>query len=104
MFWYLRYSVLRWASKLLKRIVSVCVVAPEGRVIEKKSENTAFPRILKSSTRKVFEIRSFLVARNVAAISPSHCGRSASPVMLYCPRLSVFGDDGSGPGGHPETR
>src|SRR5262249_55330271 len=103
MFRYLRYAILVCASRLLKPIVSVCVVAPFGRVSEKKSDITALPWILKSSTRNVFEICSLSVARNVTAMSPSVFGRWVSPVMLYWPRLRVLGVDGSGPGGQLET-
>src|SRR5678815_5928875 len=85
-------------------MLSVRVVAPLGRVMENKSANTALPKILKSSTRNVFEIFSLSVAKKVAPISPNHCGRLESPVMLYCARFSVFGVAGSGPGGHPLTR
>src|SRR6266576_5950366 len=99
--WYLRYLVILLASKLLKLIVSVLRVAPAPRVIEKKSPNTAKPSIVKSSTRKVFEIRSLSVARKVTPMSPSIFGRLVLPVMLYWPRLRVLGVAGSGPGGHP---
>ena len=73
------------------------------RVIEKKSLNTAVPSMVKSSTRNVFEIRSLSVARKVMPISPSVFGRLASPVMLYWPRLSMFGVAAGGVGGQPVT-
>src|SRR6185295_2620873 len=83
--------------------VSVLVVAPVGRVIVKRSANTALPVILKSSTRNVFEIRNLLVANQVTPISPSQYGRSESPVMLYWPKFSVFGVALGGLGGQPVT-
>ena len=59
------------AGKPLKPMVSVLRLAPEPRVIEKKSLNMAEPLILKSSTRNEFEIRNLFVARKVKPISPS---------------------------------
>src|SRR6266498_447747 len=99
--WYLRYLVILRASRLSKRIMSVLSVAPEPRVIEKKSLKAPAPSIVKSSTRNVLEIRSLSVAKNVTPISPRVSGRSVFAVMTYRPRLRVLGVAGRGPGGHP---
>src|SRR5438552_12838718 len=85
--WYLRYSVVLVAARLVNILVSM--VAP--RWTEKKSLNVAMPSIVKSSTRNVLEILNLFVARKVKPMSPSVLGRLAFDGMLYRPRIRVLG-------------
>src|SRR2546425_7299263 len=87
MSWYLRYLIVFIALRLVK--VLVLVVVPRVRM--KRSLKVASPSMVKSSTRKVFEILNLSVARKVTPISARVLGRLTFDGILYWPRTRTLG-------------